>query len=221
MPHGYYHCPNVAHGYPILLDLSERLVVVIGGGAVAGRKVAGVLAAGATRVRCVAPAFCEAVPAEIERVQERYESRHLDGAHLVFAATDRHEVNDAVVADARRMGILVNRADADEALPGDFSTPAQFEEGPVLITVSAGSAALSAALRDDIAHKIDHRFIAMATAMKTLRPEIRASALPPSQRAAVFRALASDEALNALEAGDLVSLRTWLNQRFPELQALS
>ena len=43
------------HAYPLMLDVTDRLVVVVGGGAVAARKVAGLLAAGARRVRVVAP----------------------------------------------------------------------------------------------------------------------------------------------------------------------
>src|SRR5690242_5848317 len=107
-----------------MLDVTDRLVVIVGGGPVAARKAAGVLEAGATRVRCVAPAFDPAVPESVERVEETYEPRHLDGAGLVFAATDLPAVNDAVVRDARARGVLATRADSDEEDPGDFTVPA-------------------------------------------------------------------------------------------------
>ena len=91
----------VRHAYPIMLDVTDRLVVIVGGGAVAVRKAAGVIEAGATpgcvRRRRLTPAMPEAV----ERVEAPYEPRHLDGAGLVFAATDLPAVNDAVVRDAR------------------------------------------------------------------------------------------------------------------------
>src|SRR5437879_11657828 len=107
-----------------MLDVTNRLVVIIGGGGVSARKAKGLLDAGATRVRVVSPTFHKDVPAAVERIAERYEARHLEGARLAFAATDSAETNDAVVADARRLGILVCRADVDEGEPGDFSTPA-------------------------------------------------------------------------------------------------
>src|SRR5438045_1553911 len=86
----------VRYTYPILLDVTDRLVVIIGGGEVAVRKLNGLLAAGATRVRMVANSFSQSVPDHVERLQERYRAEHLRGAGLAFAATDDSEVNDAV-----------------------------------------------------------------------------------------------------------------------------
>ena len=125
------------HAYPLLLDVTDRLVVIIGGGVVASRKARGVLEAGATRVRMVAPSFADEVPEAVERVASRYEPAHLDGAGLVFAATDCAEVNDEVVRDARVRGLLVCRANSDDDLPGDFVTPAKLTRGPVTIAVDS------------------------------------------------------------------------------------
>ena len=44
----------MAFGYPVMLDLTGADVLVVGGGAVAARKVAGLVEAGA-RVTVVAP----------------------------------------------------------------------------------------------------------------------------------------------------------------------
>ncbi|HWE92619.1 MAG TPA: NAD(P)-dependent oxidoreductase [Tepidisphaeraceae bacterium] len=206
------------HAYPILLDVSRRLVVIVGGGAVAARKAGGLIAAGAERVRCIAPEFPTEPPDGVERINEEYAARHLQDAGLVFAATDRNDVNDAVVRDARNRGILVNRADADDAEPGDFVTPAKLERGAVIVAVSAGSAALAAAIRDHVAENLDWRFVKMADAMRELRPMVRGSALSPDRRARVFRDLADDDALNVLEAAGIDALRGWLLERYPELK---
>ena len=208
----------MAHAYSLLLDVTDRLVIIVGGGKVAARKAAGLIAAGGRRIRCVAPEFSADLPAAVNRIKEQYASCHLQGAGLVFAATDRNEVNDAVVHDARELGILVSRADADDAEPGDFATPAKLERGAVIVAVSAGSAALSAAVRDDLARKLDARFVKMADAMRLLRPAIRASSLPPDRRATIFRLLAADEALSVLDAGGIDALRRWLAERYPELK---
>ncbi|HZL37377.1 MAG TPA: NAD(P)-dependent oxidoreductase [Tepidisphaeraceae bacterium] len=200
-----------------MLDIADRLIVIIGGGNVAARKAAGALDAGAKHVRCVAPHFCDELPDTVERIRRGYCSGDLAGAGLVFAATDDRAVNDAVVRDARAMGVLMNRADGNADEPGDFSTPAKFTEGSVIITVSAGSAALSAAIRDDLARRLDRRFVRMADAMQLLRPAVRASRLAPDRRAQVFRDLAGDDALNILEADGMDALRGWLQSRHPEL----
>src|SRR5947207_14906635 len=125
--------------YPIMLDLTNRQIVIIGGGAVAARKASGVIAAGATRVRVISTDFCKAMPDRIERISEAYSPPHLDEADLVFAATNNTAVNEQIVQDARARKILVCRADNDDEQPGDFVTPALFRDRPITVTVSAQS----------------------------------------------------------------------------------
>ena len=188
------------------------------GGAVAARKARGVIKAGAKRVRMVAPAFDSAIPAIVERVQESYDPRHLEGAALVFAATDRADVNDAIVRDARARATLVARADSDEVEPGDFTTPAHFREGPVIVTVSAGSAALAASIRDDLAERFDPRWSVMADLMQTLRPLVlKTFASNAEKRAKVLRALATDQAIARADQG-LPGVLAWLAERYPEFK---
>jgi siroheme synthase-like protein len=202
----------------LLLDVSDRLIVIIGGGAVAARKARGVIKAGAKRVRMVSPVFIPTVSGAVEKVEEGYEPRHLDGAGLVFAATDRAEVNEAVVLEARKRGILVARADADETEPGDFSTPAHFREGPVIVSVSAGSAALAASIRDGLAERFDSRWALMAELMQTLRPLVLKT-VPNNadRRARIFRALAGEKAID-LAAGGLPGVLAWLAEQYPEFK---
>ena len=202
--------------YPLMLDVTSRLVVIIGGGAVAVRKVKGLLEASATRVRVVSPTFHAEMPADVERTTATYQPSQLDGAQLVFAATDSPAVNEQVVADARQRGVLVSRADDGDA--GDFVTPARFQEGEVIVTVTAASPALAVVIRDELAQRIDRRHLKMADAMRELRPRIVGSGLAPERRAAVFRDLATDEAMTALDANQVEGLRGWIRQRYPDLK---
>ena len=78
----------VRAAYPLMLDVTVRLVVIIGGGVVAVRKARGLIDAGATDLRMIAPKFREDVPQLVQKVTERFEPRHLEGAGLVFAASD-------------------------------------------------------------------------------------------------------------------------------------
>jgi precorrin-2 dehydrogenase/sirohydrochlorin ferrochelatase len=198
--------------------VSARLVAIVGGGPVAVRKAFGVIDAGATRVRCIAPAIDQQMPAMVEQVLARYDAKHLGGAGLVFAATDNAQVNRQVVRDARSMGVLVCRADADEDEPGDFTTPAQLHKPGVIIAVSAGSAALSVVIRDALEHGFDPRWSAMALAMQTLRPRITEHpSLVAPRRSAALRDLAGTEAMGVLEGEGLEGLWQWLSRRYPEL----
>jgi siroheme synthase-like protein len=205
----------VRFAYPVMLDVTDRLVVIIGGGAVAMRKVKTLLEAGATRVRVVAPRMQSDMPMQVERIDGGYEPHYLDGAGLVFAATDSPAVNEQIVRDARARGVLVSRADdADE---GDFVTPARFQEGEVVVSVVAGSPALAVAIRNDLAQKLDPRHMKMAHAMQTLRPLIR-DHVPADRRGAILRDLASDEAIEVVARGDEAALRSWIAGKYPELK---
>jgi siroheme synthase-like protein len=210
----------VAHAYPIQLEVTGRLIVIVGGGTVAARKADGLLAAGATRVRCVSPAFHETLPAAVERVAAAYEAAHLDGATLAFAATNAPDVNDAVVRDARLRGILVNRADRDTAddATGDFTVPATHRVGPITITVAAGgNPTLAAAVRDELATQLDAGWVALAEAMTTLRPIVLAARVPSAMQRDVLRALATREAMQVVRLGGRDALLAWVRLRFPEL----
>jgi precorrin-2 dehydrogenase/sirohydrochlorin ferrochelatase len=209
---------SVHAAYPLMLDVSTRLVVIVGGGGVAARKALGLLDAGATRVRVISPTFCETMPSGVERVGRAYESGDLDGAVLAFAATDRPEVNQAVVREANRLGVLVNRADADDDSPADFSTPATLREGALTLTVSAGgSPALAAVVRDGLRARLDPRWAAMAAAMRELRPRILDAGAPIERRRAAFRDLASDEAMDVLRDRGMDELWSWLRRRHNEI----
>ena len=201
-----------------MLDLSDRLIVIIGGGAVAARKAAGVLAADAREVRVVAPDLTAALPAGVTHIQERYEPRHLDGAGLVFAATDSAEVNRSVVGDARAAGVLVSRVDVDESDAGDFTVPAVLRRGEITVAVSAsGAPALAATVRDYFDLALDDRWTKLAAATQSLRPLIVARIADLTRRRDALRDLASNAALVLVDRGE-EPLRDWLAARYPELK---
>src|SRR4051812_17114629 len=101
--------------YPVGLRLQDRRVVVVGGGQVAHRRVAGLLEAGA-QVTVVSPEVTPALeslvaPGSLSWIPRPYETGDLDGAWYAVAATDDHAVNAAVGAEADRNRIFCARAD--------------------------------------------------------------------------------------------------------------
>lgn len=207
----------MAAAYPVLLDITRWTAVIIGGGPVAARKARGLIEAGAAHVRCVALTFCDALPPEVERIQQAYRPEHLDGARLVFAATDSAQVNEAIVRDAATRGLLINRADADEDAPGDFTVPARLRRGDVILAISANSPALAALIRDKLEASFDPRWEQMASAMQELRPLIKSANVKIESRQRIFRELAGEEALSVIVARGADGLRDWLLERHPEL----
>lgn len=201
----------------MILDVTGRTIVIIGGGDVAARKARGLLDAGAGFVRCVAPEFSPQMPTEVQRVPETYHPSHLDGASIVFAATNQPSVNEQVVRDAHTRNLLVNRADVDSDQPGDFITPAVHRSGPIMIAVSAGNPTLAALVRDHLAEVCDPRWTQLAEAMRALRLLIKSSGLLIERRREIFHELATEEAMEILDRGGPSALNNWLFEHHPEL----
>ena len=111
-------------------------MVVVGAGKVALRKTRGLVAAGAC-ITVVAPrSESEFAGLPVRMVKRRFRVSDLEGAALVFAATDDREVNRRIGVAAQRRGILANIADA--AAECDFVVPARVERGIVQIAIATG-----------------------------------------------------------------------------------
>ncbi len=174
--------------FPLFLDLTNRLAVVVGAGAVGRRKIAAVRAAGALlRVVCL-----EAPPpeeADVEWLQGPYRPEHLAGAALVFAAGPP-ALNARVVADARERGLWANSASDPER--GDFHVPATVRRGALVVAVSTGGAspALAAAVRARLEEQFDDAFGAWVELLAELRPMVLARLADAEERRRAFERLA-------------------------------
>ncbi len=133
------------------LILRERLVVVVGGGHVAQRRVPTLIAAGA-RVHVVSPMVTPALEGmadEITLVLREFVESDLDGAWYVVAATDDHDANERISAAAEARRIFCVRS--DDGNRGSAWTPATGRHGTVTVGVLGNrEPRKSAALRDDI-----------------------------------------------------------------------
>jgi len=140
--------------YPAFLDLNGRPCVVVGGGAVAERKAAGLLKAGA-RVTVISPRLTAALARlasdkAIAVVKRAYRAGDLAGAFLAVSAAGSREVNRAVAGEAASTGVLVNSVDDPESC--SFIVPSVVERGDLAIAVSTSGAApaLSRRLREEL-----------------------------------------------------------------------
>jgi precorrin-2 dehydrogenase len=162
--------------YPVVLRLEGKRCLVVGGGAVAHRKVEGLLAAGAS-VRVVAPSVVPELSAldgvEVER--RPYAAGDLAGCWLAVAATDDTAVQQAVFDDGEVAGVWVNAADDPERC--SCFLPAVHRRPPVLVAVSTEgtSPALAAWLRDRLAAALPERLEELASALAAQRRELQAA----------------------------------------------
>jgi uroporphyrin-III C-methyltransferase / precorrin-2 dehydrogenase / sirohydrochlorin ferrochelatase len=138
--------------YLLGLRLEGRRVVVVGGGAVASRRIPALLDAGAV-ILLVSPAVTTsledlAAAGRIRWARRGYAPGDCAGAWLACACTDQPEVNAAVAAAADAQQTWCVRAD-DAAASGAW-TPASGQAGDVRIGVLSGDPRHSAAIRDAV-----------------------------------------------------------------------
>lgn len=133
------------------LILTDRKVVVVGGGHVAQRRVPLLIAAGAA-VTVVSPEVTpalEGMAAEITLVLREFVDTDLDGAWYAVAATDDRVANEQISAAAEARRIFCVRS--DDGTRGTAWTPATGKHGSVTVGVLGNREPMkSAALRDDI-----------------------------------------------------------------------
>jgi precorrin-2 dehydrogenase/sirohydrochlorin ferrochelatase len=161
--------------YPVNLIVAGRRCVVVGGGAVAARKVDGLIAAGA-EVVVVAPEISEQIRARGVRLVERpYRTGDLDEAWLAIVATDDPEVNRAVYAEGEAARMWVNAADDPAAC--SFTLPAVVRRGPVMVAVSTAgrSPALASWLRDEVAAQVGPEVGLLAEWLSEARGQLKAA----------------------------------------------
>ena len=174
--------------YPLNVDLSGRSLILVGGGKVAERKVRGILSAGTETSICViAPKITtvlqeHAAAGRLCWKQACYADGMLEGAFLVYAATDLREVNAAVAAEAKRRGIPVNVIDDPAA--STFQVPASIRRGELILSVSTagGSPALSRAIRMELEEMYPPAFGIWLERVSSLREELQESISSSSTR---------------------------------------
>lgn len=164
--------------YPVLLDLRRVRALVVGGGAVAARKVEGLVEAGG-RPEVVAPELT----AELRTLAEReglvvraraFRAGDTAGFGLVFAATDRPEVNAQVAREAAAAGALASVADA--GAESAFHVPATVRRGDVVVALSTGGASplLARRLRERLEAVVTPGVGRAASRLDEVRDRVRA-----------------------------------------------
>jgi len=170
--------------FPLFADLRRRRVLVVGGGAVAQRKVQLLLDAGAA-VTIVAPQITQWLQSKLQDasfdavgwVAGDFDPSQLEGAVLAIAATDDRAANAQVAAAGLARGVLVNVVD-DAELSG-FIVPAIVDRSPLVIAISSGGAApvLARLVRERLESLLDESFGSLAVLLERWRARIR-SAFP-------------------------------------------
>ncbi len=196
---------------PIFLNVKGKLCLVVGGGGVAHRKASVLADAGAT-VKMVAPEFSDAFTNlhGIERVAERFQSSHLDGAVLVIAATNDSTVNQQVSQQARARNIPVNVVDSPELCT--FIMPSILDRSPLMVAFSSGgtSPVLARMLRSKLEALIPQGYSRLTAFSARFRETIKARIADPAKRRIFWENVLEGVIAEKVLAGDEASAEAML-----------
>jgi precorrin-2 dehydrogenase/sirohydrochlorin ferrochelatase len=192
--------------YAAFLDLADRLVLLVGGGRVAARKLGSLLEAGA-RVRLVAPRLIPQIrelasQPGVEHLARGFEPEDLTGAWLVICATDHPEVNRKVAALAHEKRLFCNLAEQPDL--GSFRVPSSVRRGGLCLAISTGGAspALARRLRRRLEREFGPGWGPYVRLLAAVRGRLMAREADEAVRRERFYDLLDSELLDRVASGD-------------------
>lgn len=138
--------------YPVMLNLENKVTMVVGGGEVALRKVLTLLEYEA-KIKVLSPQFIKGfydISSKVILIEEDYRGELLEGAFFVIAATSSKNINSKVAAYCKDNKILCNVAD-DRKL-SEVILPSSFRRGDLVFSISTcgKSPALAAKIKREL-----------------------------------------------------------------------
>ena len=153
----------------IALNIKDRPVTIIGGGSVALRKFNALVSEGAL-VTVVAKDFVDGFEGKNAKlIKDVYKKEYIEGAFLLYIASDDEAVNSRAEADAKKLGILFNRCDkSDES---DFISINMKKIGGIDVSISTGGRLpdLNKSIMDDLKkyEAYDDEYLSLASRLRS------------------------------------------------------
>jgi precorrin-2 dehydrogenase/sirohydrochlorin ferrochelatase len=195
--------------YPIMMSLEGKRVIVIGGGAVAERKVTGLLETGAL-VSVISPELGPrlrelASKGGVDWIAEEFHPSLLDRFNeitLIFGATNNPQVNLMIHEAATKRKILCNIADVPDLCT--FIVPAVITQGELMIAVTTGgsSPALARRIREDLERRFGPEYAELTKVLGELRKLVLSAGGPSNENRKLFMEIVDSELLVALREND-------------------
>ena len=125
--------------FPLFMDISDKKIVVIGGGNIAARRVK-VLSQFCRNLTVVAPRIHPDLltleeKGQIRVIRREYEREDIYDAWMVLATTDQHKLNEEIYSVAKCLGALVNVASNREKC--DFHFPGIVKKNHFVVGINA------------------------------------------------------------------------------------
>ena len=197
--------------YPVMLDITGKKCVIIGGGKVASRKAASLITYGA-EITVISKEICPEIKellkqGLISRESKNYYKDCLKNAYIVFAATDNPEINQLIASDAKNLNISANIADAPELC--SFMVPAKLEQGDLTIAISTNgkSPGLAKKIRQDLEKEFDIYYSEFLDLLGYFREKSLKELPDQTTRETFLNSLIYSDALELLKLGKISQVK--------------
>jgi len=181
--------------FPAFLKLQNRLITIIGGGAIATEKIPALLLARA-KIRVispkVSPKIAEYVRANlIEWFPKPFEPSDLDGSFLVIAATANSALNAEVFEAADARNLLCNSVDDIDHCHFYYGSIVQRGDLQIAISTNGKSPALAQRLRKELEQQFGPEYAQWLEWLGAAREILRAQPNDPESTKRLLHALAT------------------------------
>ena len=206
--------------YPVLLQLNDKIALVVGGGNVAQRKVETLLSCGAS-IHIISKVLTDKLKElidsnEVRLLGEEMREEFLRDVFIVIAATDDKELNSRVSEIARNRGLLVNAV--DQPADCNFIVPAIIRKGDLLIAISTSgkSPALAKKIRKEINGQFGNEYDIFLNLMGSVRKEILEMGFSQQENSRIFHEIVDGGIIEALAKNDLDKVESSLERILPQ-----
>ncbi|WP_404328466.1 bifunctional precorrin-2 dehydrogenase/sirohydrochlorin ferrochelatase [Mesobacillus maritimus] len=200
--------------FPLLMNIDYKKVVIVGGGHVARQKVEALLPTKAL-LTVISPAVTDQLQHYINEglvtwIEKTFEPSDLDDAALIFAVTEKEEVNNAV-EEATQHWQLLSRADAKGRV--DFINPAVVRRGDFIVTVSTSGASpgLTRQVKSQVAEQYGEHYAQYVAFLKEARQRIL-KVFTGDEKKQRLAELLNPRVLQWIEQGEKQKCDAWLER---------
>ncbi|KNE21216.1 NAD(P)-binding protein [Virgibacillus pantothenticus] len=183
---------------PLMVELNEKQVVIVGGGIIAAKRV-NTMMESCAQITVISPTINQAIRRAWEAGfliwrQKTFEATDIQQAVLVIAATNNQLVNQFVCRSAPA-GCLVNNA--SDAVESHVHFPAHLKQGRLSISISTNEASptLAAKIKQELEAVYNKDYIGYVEFLYQSRQLLKQSTLDKQQQKKQLQALVSDEFL--------------------------
>lgn len=163
---------------PIHVDTADKTILIIGGGPAAEAKLRTLIKTDA-RLRLISADISPEISRWVDDARIEWDARgflpwDIDGATLVYAASEDDAENAEIATLASEKGLLVNAADQKDACA--FITPALVDRSPVIVSIGTEgtSPSLARAIKSEMEQLLPPTLGSLAIKINNLRAKVKA-----------------------------------------------